>query len=495
MKIKSVIIILFFIIIGFTAKTQTQYFNNIYNIYNNNIIGTSIVKDDTTFIVVSFALDSTNYSRINFSRFDNKGNLIFKKNYGNGSRNYYPGHSGSLQKISDGNLIVSGVFADSIGATAFILKINNNFDSIFFKEFKDSIYQSIEFQQGKETHDKGFILGGDIETGTHKDALLIIKTDSLGNLVFKKTISLIGIDYVRDLIVTPDKGFLLGCYSWDWYNASYSGDPWVMKLDSLGNFEWDNKYGGPNQDSPAIVTIDKDSNYIVAFGYAYLTIPTVGSSYIIEVLKIDRNGNTIWDKQYDTISIGNPYMIKVLNNGNIIVVGTGSTFYPLSWVLNLNTIGNEKYFRWFYKFDDSHTLDNTAWDFCILDDNSIIVCGDVQQDTMFQCLWLAKLDSFGCMQPGCQNVGIEEIKQEKAEIKVYPNPAKDYFIVEYNIIDKFDHATIEITDMLGHKIQEIVLNSSKGQKIINTTTFTKGIYNCCVKNNGKNIGQSNIIIK
>ena len=87
------------------------------------------------------------------------------------------------------------------------------------------------------------------------------------------------------------------------------------------------------------------------------------------------------------------------------------------------------------------------------------------------------------------------VKKADNIMKVYPNPAKDYFIVEYNIIDKFDHATIEITDMLGHKIQEIVLNSSKGQKIINTTTFTKGIYNCCVKNNGKNIGQSNIIIK
>ncbi len=500
---KTFVFIFCIINIIFSTNAQNVYYNNFYNFYTNNIAGLSIVKEDTTFVVASYAQDSTNYSRINFSRFTLDGNLISQKNYGADLRDYYPGRPGSLQKLSDGNFIIAGAVVDPIYTNAFLLKVNQNFDSIVFKEFVDSVGSNHyeEFEQCKETQDKGYILGGAIQSGSHTDALLIIKIDSSGNLVFKKTYSLIGIDYVRDLIETPDKGFLLGCYSWDYYNAAYSGDPWGMKLDSLGNYEWSKKFGGPNQDGAAHVAIDKDSNYIIAYSYAYFTQPGNASYNKIEVVKIDKNGSVIWDKQYDTISAGYPNMVKTLNNGDIIVIGKrdywdGINFYFTSWILKLKPNGDSIFYRFFHKFNDSHTNDNTANDFCILNDNSIIVCGDVQQDTMYQSLWLVKIDSNGCLQPGCNNVGIEEIKYQKQEsLNVYPNPAQDYFIVEYDITDKLSQAVVEINDITGHKIQDVLLNTNKGQKLINTKQFAKGIYICCLKNNGKNIGQSKVVIK
>ncbi len=492
---KKFVLILLLITIELSVNAQLGYFNNTYNFFNNHIAGLSIVKEDTTVVTASVFTDSLNNQRINFSRFTLDGILIYQKNFGYGPRDYFSGRSGSLQKVSDGGFILSGAVVDSINMSAFILKINQNFDSVFFKEFKDTIYHSIEFQQGKETFDKGFISVGDIQTGTHTGALLIIKTDSLGNQVFKKTYSLIGIDYVRDLIETPDKGFLLGCYSWDYYNAAYSGDPWIMKLDSLGNYEWSKKYGGPNQDGPAIVTIDNDSNYIITYGYAYMTIPQVCSSFFIDVLKIDKNGSIIWDKKYDTISIGTPKMIKVLTNGDIVVIGSGSTINPISWVLKLKPNGDEKYFHWFYKFNDSHTIDNTAYDFCILNDNSIIVCGDVQQDTMYQSLWLVKIDSNGCLQPGCNNVGIEEIKYQKQEIlNVYPNPAKDYFIVEYKFNNEINGNRLEVVDALGHNVKSFDIIKKEGQLIIDSHSLTKGTYFCILLNNVKIYSRAKVTI-
>ena len=85
--------------------------------------------------------------------------------------------------------------------------------------------------------------------------------------------------------------------------------------------------------------------------------------------------------------------------------------------------------------------------------------------------------------------------KENILLNVYPNPAQDYFIVEFDITDKLSQAVIEINDITGHKIQDVLLNTNKGQKLINTKQFAKGIYICCLKNNGKNIGQSKVVIK
>ena len=499
---KSFIIIFCFMSILSVSNAQNVYFNNIYNFYNNQITGISTLKEDTTYVVVSFSIDSLNYSRINFSRFDAEGNLMFKKNYGDGLRDYFPGHSGTLQKVSDGGFIISGAVTDSIGTKAILLKVDQNFDPVFIKEFEDtSTFHYMEFQQGVETSDKGFILGGDIVIASHTQAILLIKTDSLGNQIFRKIFTLSGFDYDRNIIQTPDKGYLLGCYSWNYYSASYSGDPWVLKLDSLGNLKWSNKYGGPNQDGPAIVALANDSNYIITYAYAYFTEPMSTSDLKIEVLKLNKtDGSTIWDKQYDTIRpVNYPNMVKVTENDNIIIVGsTGywdgvSTYaYVTSWVLKLRPNGDSIYYRMFYKYNDEQTWDNTANDFCINNDYSIVICGDVQHDTTSQCLWLVKMDSMGCLQPGCDpTAGIEEIKPIKEAIRIFPNPATNQTTIAYSQLK--EEGTIHIYNLLGQIVYEEKIDKGSSQTKLSIQNYKAGLYKVIVREKGMMIGEVSLV--
>ena len=497
---KIFVLFLFLLTIHNVCYCQIGYFNNIYNFHNNHIAGLSIVKEDTTYVTASFIIDSTTYSRINFSRFDSNGNLMFEKNYGNDLRNYFPGNSGSLQLLSDGNFIIAGAVADPIYTNAFLLKVNRNFDSVIFKEFIDSAGSNHyeEFEQCKETKDKGFILCGAIQSGTHTDALLIIKTDSLGNQVFKKKYSLTGIDYVRDLIETTDKGFLLGCYSWDYYNASYSGDPWVLKLDSLGNHEWSRKFGGSNQDGAAHVALANDSNYIVAYSYAYYTMPQAGSNLKINVLKLDKNGNTIWDKQYDSVWASRfPNMVKVLTNGEIIVIGVtdfwdGINYFGASWVLKLKPNGDSVYFRKICKFNDEHTSMNTAYDFCINNDFSIVICGVVKQDTSYDNLWLVKMDSNGCLQPGCDPTGIKGIGHLPLDkLMVFPNPTTNQTTISYPQL--INEGELQIYNTMGQLVYEEKLVKASSKNEINTQNFKAGLYKVIVREKGIIKGQVGLI--
>ena len=501
---KTFLAILFVFVIG-NSFGQINYFNNISHINELWTYGISIVNKDSNYYVASLSFD-TIYSiyavrRLSICKFDNLGNLIYRKGIGWGSRNYYLGYSGCFQQTSENGFFSVGTVEDTIETNAYLVKFNSNLDTIFLKEYKDTIVHYLEFQQGKETSDKGFIMIGiRASSAAYNQDVLVLKTDSMGNEQWRKVINLGSFDIGRNIIQTPDKGYLLGCYNIN-VNDNNSGDGRILKLDSLGNFEWGSMIGGPKADGVPIVALAKDSNYIVASSYAYITVFGAASDLKIQIVKLDKtDGSIIWNKQYDTIrTINYPSTLKVLENGNIITVGNtdiwdGYNYYGTCWLLKINENGDSLLYRQFYKSNDNYTQSNYVYDFCITEDKSIVTCGYLNTDTAYSYIWLAKMDSLGCLQPGCQYVGVEELQKAKAgELKVFPNPAKDYFIIEFDNAEISKDAVLEITDMLGRKMQSIKINTNKIQ--INTQNFIRGLYHCYLIDNGRIIGRCKISIQ
>ena len=475
----------FFISIN-TIVCQTSYFNNIY-VFNSIHLtsGQSIILSDSSYKVVASAIDTTGLLKILLCNADtSNGNIISKKLIGWGYNNFYLGYSGCFQKTSDNNLFVVGVREDTIQSTAFLLKVNSSFDTLFFKEYADTTFKYLEFQQGKETYDKGFILVGTLPgTGTYDQNIVVLKTDSAGNEQWRKIFDWGGVEYARNVIQTPDGGYLLGCYI---YNTDYlSGDGVVLKLDTFGNFEWSRNIGGPNRDGVPVIALAKDSNYIVATAYAYETIFGGGSRLKIQVLKINKSDHSIiWDKQYDTIR-NDCYsnMIKVINDGTIFITGVsdiwdGINYYGASWILKLNSNGDSLLYRRFWKYNDSHTTNNTAYDFCVTNDKSIVICGEVKLDTAYNYLWLAKMDSLGCLQPGCDIVGVEEIKSDIAELTVYPNPATNSITFNTGIYQDFK---LKIFNAIGQTVLQKQLAAYN--TTLNIQSFRQGMYYYTLINN------------
>ncbi len=105
---------------------------------------------------------------------------------------------------------------------------------------------------------------------------------------------------------TDDKGFIVGGLS----NSNLSGDKteaslgtydyWVVKLDSLGNIDWQNTIGGSLTDVCSSLRPTIDDGYIVG-GSSYSGISgdktelNVGfSDYWL--IKLDNIGNILWQK-------------------------------------------------------------------------------------------------------------------------------------------------------------------------------------------------------
>ena len=70
-------------------------------------------------------------------------------------------------------------------------------------------------------------------------------------------------------------------------------------------------------------------------------------------------------------------------------------------------------------------------------------------------------------------------------IKVFPNPAKNYFILSYNLSDT--EKVLNITDITGKIIFTKQIENNFGELFIKTNDFKKGIYFIQIGENSKKI--------
>ena len=135
-----------------------------------------------------------------------------------------------------------------------------------------------------------------------------------------------------------------------------SGDGWVVKNDSLGNFLWGKSIGGTDYDVCMCLTITPNA-YIVG-GYAstndgdFDTVThAVHSGHNIGFLAWlnPANGNIRRIKSYSGDMMGEIDDVKALSNGNLIVLGrmvqTGQV--KNMWIAMLDSIGNIQWSKYY----------------------------------------------------------------------------------------------------------------------------------------------------
>ena len=89
---------------------------------------------------------------------------------------------------------------------------------------------------------------------------------------------------------------------------------------------------------------------------------------------------------------------------------------------------------------------------------------------------------------------INSIGNTTTTFNVYPNPAKDFIMVEYSLTEDINNACIEIVDLTGKKIKHIVLSSNQKQLVIDSKGMKNGIYYLYLTNDGAVVKQSKITI-
>ncbi|QNF31610.1 T9SS type A sorting domain-containing protein [Adhaeribacter swui] len=184
------------------------------------------------------------------------------------------------------------------------------------------------------TPDNGFLAGG-----MSQEYYFLTKIDGKGNPEWGRYLlteyNETGLDIIQALLATPDGNYVVAGWSESGIGGVKSdssrgaSDMWLLKLDPKGNKIWDKTYGGQNYDFPSSLVASTDGGYLVA-GYSESPVSAEKSEasrggFDYWLLKLDANGQIIWDKTLGGTSKDALTTIITTRDGNYLLGGSSKS--------------------------------------------------------------------------------------------------------------------------------------------------------------------------
>ena len=196
---------------------------------------------------------------------------------------------------------------------------------------------------------------GDVSGNHGETDTWIVKLDSVGNIEWQKCLGGSSFEDPSQLIECYDGGFIvMGCTgSNDGDVSGFHGetDIWIVKLDSVGNIEWQKCLGGSSLEQPKQL-IEASDGGVIMLGMTGSNDGDVSGFHgetDIWIVKLDSDGNIEWQNSFGGSSWDDPVGLIQEANGALVLLGnTASNDGDVSgnngesdiWVLNLDFTGN-----------------------------------------------------------------------------------------------------------------------------------------------------------
>ncbi|MDQ3019753.1 MAG: T9SS type A sorting domain-containing protein [Bacteroidota bacterium] len=420
-------------------------------------------------------------------RLDHYGNILWEKIIGDSTN---PNTSVTLIEDPFGN-----IYLPYYSGYAHLAKLNSKGEILWIKEYP---FHNIEIFVGISFIDnyRNLIFLSQNLIQKFRTAS-VTKVDSSGNLIWNKayydTLSLLGT-------------YNLGSNNSYWFSdleyfiSGYvTPSPgvinrvgFIIKLDTNGNIIWNKKY----PQCKGIFSIAQNSlNTFIASGQA----DAVGFLYCH---KFDSSGNVIWSRNYstDTLAAVISFYKIIKNFENNFALGTTSTI-SLGRLLIIDSLGSivsSKFYNYppgFYI--NQYNINNTT-------DSGYIVAGSLDSNNTFTKslkrgnkqidVLLFKIDKYG------NTVSIRNNQStsiENFDISVYPNPYNLSFNINFNLINKSD-VTINLYDISGKLVKIIkksILIQGNHKFPVYTPELSSGIYFLSINIDLKSFTKKILLIK
>ncbi|MEI7897182.1 MAG: T9SS type A sorting domain-containing protein [bacterium] len=456
---------------------------------------------------------------VGFCKFDLLGNKVFAKTICDDTTEYFSGEPGSIIALTTDSIIAVGT---SLTPTTnwehdqgVIYFLNSQMDTLALKKYGETSFPydtAYLFAQVKVDPDRNLIITGlhYPNTSNGRASMLLMKADTKGNLIWKKHYGT-GLHYEgKSVICTSDGGYAIGGYGYGIpLPPDFSGDPVLIKTDSAGNQQWMLNMGSILVDTKAMICNSMDGNIIVGTTYCD-SMPgsgpiAVGNPYRrINLLKVDNNGNILWNKKYGLSTVYNELQnIRENSDGSLVACGMTTRFYTYTidyagWIFKTNQDGDSLWYRE-YVVCDGKTSWNWLWDVLQTKDNGFIAGGNVYvhpPDTGSHDGWILKVDSLGCENPSYCWVGINQERDLPVveRLTIFPIPASSTIQVAIVNIKPDFPVYLTLVDLFGNKVKEVLIPSVETSIRIDISAIPDGLYLVIARSGNQIIARSKLLI-
>jgi hypothetical protein len=485
--------LIFLLVISFPSFSQTWHtlYNGLYLSHFEELSSHEIILTGNSFSFLSS--DSTNIVLI---KSDSIGNIIWSKGFGSNRHDY----GNYAIQCHDSGYVIVGYTNGYNSSENDIILIKTNYNGIvewtkvYGGNFNDQAYVVLQ------TPDNGFIIGGHTHSLSFFPGSLdifLLKTDSLGNVQWTKTYGDGADNNFYDLNFTSDSSYLvLG------RTGNYAGygffNFYLMKINTSGQLLWERGYGTSDEDSPTHAHQTMDGGYVacgttwssnaemyvvktdslggIQWAKVYGTgmdnnigtdiIQTADSDYILiggsdlltetvsSILKLDKNGDTIWTRTYQDYQWDMATQIRSSSSSYLIQT---KTFLIKTDSLGITGCNNRSLS---YYYSDTPTLNYLTFPMSSTPywpSNRTILIDTINGVTS---------------SPVCSTAGFAVINNDSNSISIFPNPALNKInITTSNVI-----SIIEIYNLFGERLHVNISTFNNENAEIDISKLKAGAY-------------------
>ena len=318
---------------------------------------------------------------------DTLGNKLWDKRWGGSKGDQFP----QMVQFSNGDYLICGQSDSPISGDKTVANCSNNYadlwtiktDSIGNKIWDKTFGGNLAEQAGNwnpvtPRPELSILIGNNYNalfaTSTNSpiscdvsdssrggNDILLIKIDSSGNKLWDKRFGNSGTNQLPEIINANDGGYILisrayGAADGDITDSvNGASDIWIVKLDSIGNKQWDKRFGGETNCIASEIKPALDGGYLISGNVNGNAANDVSeNSYGMTdywIFKIDDNGNKLWDKRFGGPSYDFCYGMLLQQDTSIILYGTARA--GISPVKTDSGIGQSDYWLIHFKYTDT----------------------------------------------------------------------------------------------------------------------------------------------
>lgn len=303
-----------------------------------------IVTQNNEVVGVGYTSDVSSNEAGTITRTDSAGNVIWSKGVASmvGNVNFY-----RVIETSTGHLVTTGLTSSNSQDDIVICKFTSGGNLIWSKIVvtpqDDEMMGVIETSQGH------YLLAGltNDSTGGGSSDFAVVKTDTTGNVIWKKRYGSTGGDRLNDVVEYDNAYYFLG---WSPTGGIGNYDAVMMKTDTAGNMDWIYAYGTPQAERAFNMLFDDNHDCFIVAGYTDYSDSTTNNRNTF-LMKLDTAGQINWAKSYGSTGTDGHWPTGLATNDDegYYVLGSTNTFGPGNMSLYLtktdadgNTACNQK---------------------------------------------------------------------------------------------------------------------------------------------------------
>jgi len=251
----------------------------------------------------------------------------------------------------------------------------------------------------------------------------VVKLDASGTMQWERSFGFSGHDHSYDIVQTTDGGFFFagfldvtasngeGNFGKGNYVTQHGvGEFWGTKLTANGTLEWRRFFGGTNNDRAHGVVQTNDGGFLLS-GFSEsddFDISNTKGSYDFWMLKINNQGDLLWERSFGGTGIEISYDIaKTQDNAYIITGNTFSSDTDVSknngesdvWLIKVDDNGNLLWEKTYggTRFDAAQSVHTTTDGGYVISGNSKSTDGDLTDNVGENDFWILKTDKNGTL--------------------------------------------------------------------------------------------------